>query len=177
MLDSDYEVMHNKADDLTQDLRGKKNTIFTKENKLSLFIKNSAPKSFYGNIHSNQIVILPTGKIEIEIERSTLNGIFFAEKIYYKKNYYDSVKMFFEDGDFRYLTFSEEKKGNFILENALMNSKMVCFISVGLNSGSRTLTNYYSYDRCIDKSVSFKFFDANEDPILALNRQAIINNI
>ncbi|MCD4817387.1 MAG: hypothetical protein K8S23_01700 [Candidatus Cloacimonetes bacterium] len=177
MLDSDYKVMYNKADDLTQALRGKINTIFTKENTLSLFIKNIPPKAYYGNIQSNQIVILPTGKIEMEVERSSLNGIYFAEKIYYKKNYYNSVKILFEDGDIRYLTFSEEKKGNFILENALMNSKMFCSISIGLNSGNRTLTNYYSYDRCIDKSVSFKFFDANEEPILVLNRQAIVKNI
>jgi leucyl aminopeptidase (aminopeptidase T) len=177
LLDCDYEHLHDKAETIKKEYIGRQLTLFTQENSLEVEIIAQMALSFAGSFQSSPYLILPAGKVEFEINRVKLNGIFKAEKCYYESEYYDHVSIQFEQGEIRFVDFSEEKKGNFILQNALMNSKRQCFLSIGINPGSRTLTNYYSYDRCIDGNLSFKLLDSNSEPILFSNRNTMIKKI
>lgn len=118
-----------------------------------------------GDPSKHEIVVIPTGIVEMPIDRQSLNGVFFADKIYYKNNTYDNVKIKFENGVVRYVAFTKDKHGNFHLQSEFINSLDECYLTVGFNKNIFTHTNYHSYDRCIDNNVSLKFFDRNYKPI------------
>ncbi|MDA3814616.1 MAG: hypothetical protein PF570_10240, partial [Candidatus Cloacimonetes bacterium] len=126
---------------------------------LAIKINRDKPVLFSGDPSEHQIIFLPTGIIEFPIERESMNGIYFAEKIYYKEHNYNNVKIKFENGSIRYVAFKEDKKGNFHLQNELINSDEQCFLTLGFNQDIKEYTNYFSYDLCIEGKISMKFFD------------------
>ena len=143
--------------------------ITTNDETLAIKINRDKPILFSGDITEHQILVLPTGIIEFPIDRESMNGIYFAEKIYYRERNYDNVKIKFENGSIRYVAFKEDKKGNFHLQNELINSDKECFLTLGFNRNIKEYTNYFSYDRCIEGNVSMKFFDKNSKPIFLSN--------
>ena len=119
-------------------------------------------------------MILPTGKIEFILKKSSLNGTFIAERAYYKKSTYRNLKLNFENGDLMYVSFENERSDNFTLKNALLNTQEECSISMGLNPQIMEFTNYYSYDRCIDGLLALKFLDSTNNQIILANKNAEI---
>jgi len=122
----------------------------------------------------HQVTILPAGVIEFPMDKASLDGVFFAEKIYYKNLIYDNVKLNFSDGVIRYISFKSEEKGNYNLQNTIMNSQKECYFSLGFNPEISDYTNFYLYDRCINGNISLKFFDQDSFPIVFSNLNAEI---
>jgi len=149
--------------------------ITTHSESLAIKINRDKPDLFSGDITEHQVLVLPTGIIEFPIERESMNGIYFAEKIYYKKRNYNNVKIKFENGSIRYVAFKEDKKGNFQLQNELINNDKDCFLTLGFNQDIKEYTNYFSYDRCIDGNISMKFFDKDSKPIFLSNLNSRID--
>ncbi|MCF7858637.1 MAG: hypothetical protein K9N07_04855 [Candidatus Cloacimonetes bacterium] len=149
--------------------------ITTHNNSLALKIDKAKPELFTGDTTEHPIIVLPTGIIEFPIVRESMNGIYFAEKIYYKKRNYNNVKIKFENGSIRYVAFKEDKKGNFHLQNELINSNKECFLTLGFNKDIKEYTNYFSYDRCIDGNISMKFLDKDSKPIFLSNLNSKID--
>lgn len=143
--------------------------ITTHSETLALKISRDKPVLFSGDISEHQVLVLPTGIIEFPIEREHMNGIYFAEKIYYKDRNYNNIKIKFENGSIRYVAFKEDKKGNFHLQNELINNDKECYLTLGFNKEIQEYTNYFSYDRCIDGNISMKFFDKDSKPIFLSN--------
>lgn len=149
--------------------------ITTHRELLDLKIVRNKMELYNGDTSEHQITFIPAGIVEFPIERQSINGVFFAEKIYYKDKTYNNIKIKFEDGAVRYIAFREDKKGNFLLQTELINSDENCFLTIGFNKNISSYTNYYSYDRCIDGNISMKFFDRNSHPIFISNMNAEIN--
>jgi len=149
--------------------------ITTHSESLAIKINRDKPDLFSGDITEHQILVLPTGIIEFPIERESMNGIYFAEKIYYKKRNYNNIKIKFENGSIRYVAFKEDKKGNFQLQNELINNDKDCFLTLGFNQDIKEYTNYFSYDRCIEGNISMKFFDKDSKPIFLSNLNSRID--
>lgn len=141
---------------------------------LSIKILREKMEIYAGDTSVHQITFIPTGIIEFPVKRDSVNGIFFAEKIYYKDKTYNNVKIKFEDGAVRYIVFKEDKKGNFHLQTELINSGEECSLTIGFNKDISSYTNFFSYDRCIDGNISIKFFDRNYNPIFISNMNAEI---
>ncbi len=139
--------------------------VISKEENLEVKIIKDKIQIYDGDSAKHEIVVIPTGVVEMPLDRSTLNGVFFADKIYYKNKTYDNVKIKFENGVVRYVAFTKDKKGNFHLQSEFINSINECYLTVGFNKSIYSHTNYHSYDRCIDNNVSLKFFDRNFKPI------------
>ncbi|MBC8383925.1 MAG: aminopeptidase [Candidatus Cloacimonetes bacterium] len=139
--------------------------ITSHEEKLSLKIIRDKIEIFDGDTATKQIIVIPTGLVEIPLDRQNLDGVFFADKIYYKNKTYDNVKIKFENGTVRYIAFATDKTGNYHMQSELTNSIEACYLTVGFNKNIFNYTNYYSYDRCIDGNVSLKFFDRAYKPI------------
>ncbi|MDO9577583.1 MAG: aminopeptidase [Candidatus Cloacimonadales bacterium] len=139
--------------------------ITSKDEKLSLKILRDKIEIFDGDTSNKQVVVMPTGLAEIQLDRQNLDGVFFADKIYYKNKTYDNVKIKFENGAVRYVAFTEDKTGNYHMQSELTNSIEECYLTVGFNKNIFNYTNYFSYDRCIDGNVSLKFFDRSYKPI------------
>ncbi|MFC1898165.1 hypothetical protein ACFLYJ_01190 [Candidatus Cloacimonadota bacterium] len=139
--------------------------INSKDEKLSLKILRDKIEIFDGDTTKKQIVVIPTGLVEIPLDRQNLDGVFFADKIYYKNKTHNNVKIKFENGAVRYVAFTEDKKGNYHMQSEFINSVEECYLTIGFNKNIFNYTNYYSYDRCIDGNVSLKFFDRTYKPI------------
>ncbi len=149
--------------------------ITTHSESLAIKINRDKPDLYSGDITEHEILVLPTGIIEFPIERESMNGIYFAEKIYYKKRNYNNIKIKFENGSIRYVAFKEDKKGNFQLQNELINNDKDCFLTLGFNQDIKEYTNYFSYDRCIEGNISMKFFDKDSKPIFLSNLNSRID--
>ena len=85
--------------------------VISQEENLNLKINKDEIEIYDGDAGKHQIVVIPTGVVEMPIERASLDGVFFADKIYYKNSTYDNVKIKFENGVVRYVAFTEDKKG------------------------------------------------------------------
>lgn len=136
-----------------------------RDEKLDLKINRDEIKIFDGDLTTNQVVVLPTGLVELPLDRQHLNGVFFADKIYYKNKTHDEVKIKFENGAVRYVAFTKDEKGNYHLQSEFTNSIEECYLTIGFNKNIFNYTNYYSYDRCLDGNISLKFFDRSNHPI------------
>ncbi|MCF7794151.1 MAG: aminopeptidase [Candidatus Cloacimonetes bacterium] len=139
--------------------------IISKSEELAVKIIKDKIKVYDGDSTKHEIVVIPTGIVEMPIDRESLDGVFFADKIYYKNKTYDNVKIKFENGVVRYVAFTKDKKGNYHMQSEFINSLEECYLTVGFNKNIFTHTNYHSYDRCIDNNVSLKFFDRSFKPI------------
>ena len=148
-------------------------TIHSKNEKVNFKTKIILP-DLLKNQDYPHITILPFGSQDIPLERKKINGTFIAEKAYYKNFIYENLKVNFEKGFVHYISFKEEGKENFILQNALMNSKTECFLTLGFNPKVISYTNYYLFDTCIDGNTSMKFFDGDSHPIILSNINAEI---
>ena len=175
LLDCDYSHLKTYAEEIKKKYIGATLLLFTYDNTFTCKILPEQGSAFVGSLEKSPFLILPTGKVEFFLDRESLDGIFTAERCYYQKDYYEQVSICFERGEIKYLNFAQEKKGNFKLQNAMMNSKMQIRLSIGINAGCRSYTNYYSYDRCIDGNISFKMIDRDSEPILFSNKNVIIN--
>jgi leucyl aminopeptidase (aminopeptidase T) len=149
--------------------------IKSKNEELEFRVIKDRIELFDGDSAKNQVIVIPTGIMEIPINRSSLNGIFLADKVYYCDKTYDNVKIKFENGTIRYVAFSTDVKGNFYLQSELMNSIEECYLTIGFNREIRHFTNFFSYDRCIDGNVSLKFFDRNNKHIFMSSMLAEID--
>ncbi|MCK4956211.1 MAG: hypothetical protein KAS49_01155 [Candidatus Cloacimonetes bacterium] len=118
-----------------------------------------------GNQSDSSLIILPAGFIEFPLIRKSLNGIINFERVYYHHHLFENIKIFFENGTIRYITFKVERKENFILQNALMNSTNNCLLCIGFNPEIGTFTNYNIYDRCINENITFNFLCEDESNI------------
>ena len=173
-VDCNYNQLQKAKDELKNKLSTFSNyTIHSNNEKLNIKTKIILP-DLLRNQDYTQISILPFGNLEIPLERKKINGTFMAEKAYYKNFIFDNLKINFEKGFVHYISFENEIKENFILQNALMKSKTECFFVLGFNPKVSSYTNYYLYDTCIDENISMKFFDEDSHPIILSNINAEI---
>ncbi len=122
-----------------------------------------------GSPQDHQVTILPVGVIEFPMDKISLEGTFFAEKVYYKELIFNNVKLNFSDGVIRYISFKAEDKGNYALQNKVMSSLKECYFSLGFNKHISEYTGFYLYDRCIRGNICLKFFDQESFPIVFSN--------
>jgi len=173
-VDSSYSQLQKAKDELKTKLSTFSNyTIHSKNEKLNIKTKIVLPNLLRKQDYS-QISILPFGNLEIPLERKKINGTFVAEKAYYKNFIFENLKINFEKGFVHYISFENERKENFFLQNALMKSKTECFLVIGFNPEVSSYINYYLYDTCIDENISMKFFDGDSRPIILSNINAEI---
>ena len=171
-----YNLLSLYGNDLKDEFYSYANyKIVTRDEELELKIHRDKIELYTGDPADHQIVFIPTGIIEVPIERQSLNGVFFADKIYYKDKSYDNVKIKFENGTIRYVAFTKDVKGNYHLQSEFVNSLEECYLTIGFNKNIFEFTNYYSYDRCIDGNISLKFFDRSEHSIFVSNLKAEIS--
>ena len=189
-IDSDFEELNNsylkaikcnyntlkmKAKDFQEDFFSFSNYRITSgSEELDLKLIKNEYQLFMGESLDHQIIVLPAGVIEFPIDKNFLNGTFFAEKIYYKDLIYKNVKINFQEGAIRFVTFESGEKGNYQLQNAITNSQEESFFSTGFNSEISCYTNFYLYDRCINGNISLKFFDKESYPIVFSSKNAEI---
>lgn len=148
--------------------------ISTASEQLKVQQSNEKPVSF---LESGQLVILPAGYLEIPIQRNSLQGVFQATRVYYQGGVREDIKINFEEGKIRFVTFSEDQKGNFKLQNAIMNCREKCSLVIGYNPEVKNYTNYSLYDRCLRDSVSLHLTSADGRDILLSSNKAKITKI
>ncbi len=178
-VDRDYLNLDNFGESLIETYSSYQNySLSTKDSqKITLRIQRNTIQNHSGSFKSNKVVSLPTGYLEMTILREQLNGYFQAEKVYYKNNVYNNIQLKFENGIIRYVVFQNEDRGNFDLQNELLNSRTECSLTIGYNDGATKYTNYFYYDRCIKNNISLVFHDRNSDLICISNKNVEIKKL
>jgi len=124
-----------------------------------------------------QLVIFPKGSIKMNIVADSLNGIFEAEKVYYKNYFYQNAKISFKAGKIQFISFQQESETNYILQTKLKNRSSECAMILGINNGITDFCGYYLYDVVREGNLSLKLYDENKIPILFSNMNVKIKNI
>lgn len=127
------------------------------ENLLELKIIKDEANLNCANATENPLLILPAGFIDFPLLRPSLNGIFRAERVYWQKHVFEDVKIMFNEGNMRYVNFKDERKENFLLQNALMQTTAECQLTIGFNPEIYSYTNYSQYDRCLNENITITF--------------------
>jgi len=175
-IDCNYERLKIQAEDLKDEFFSyAEYRIISQKEKFNIKIIKDKYQFFMGTPLDHQVTILPAGVIEFPMDKVSLDGVFIAEKVYYKDLIFNNVKLNFSDGVIRYISFKAEEKGNYSLQNTIMNSQKECYFSLGFNPEISDYTGFYLYDRCINGNISLKFFDQESFPIVFSNLNAEIN--
>jgi hypothetical protein len=127
------------------------------ENLLELKIIKDEANLNCANATENPLIVLPAGFIDFPLLRPSLNGIFRAERVYWQKFVFADVKIMFNHGNIRYVNFKDERKENFLLQNALMQTAAECQLTIGFNPQIYSYTNYSQYDRCLNENITITF--------------------
>jgi len=174
-IDCNYEQLKIQAEELKDEFFSYANYRITSNNeKINIKIIKDKYQLFMGTPLDHKVTILPAGVIEFPMDKISLDGIFIAEKVYYKDLTFENVKLNFIDGVIRFISFKTEEKGNYTLQNTIMNSQKECYFSLGFNLEITDFTDFYLYDRCINGNISLKFFDQDSFPIVFSNLNANI---
>ncbi|MBT3169203.1 MAG: hypothetical protein HN334_04995 [Candidatus Cloacimonetes bacterium] len=177
-IDCDFSKLSNVSKKQADFLSKSQYFLLSSETeKLKIKIESNLLKIVCGNIDKEQIIVLPTGFIEMKLEREFLDGFFWAEKAYYQNNVFENVKIKFENGNIKYAIFNEEKEGNILLQNALVNIVPDCKINFGFNEKIIHFSNHIYYDRCLENNISLIFYDQNSAPIYFSNTKLKIKKI
>ncbi len=171
VINCDYNYLNLIGNDLNENLISFQNyLIYDEDHQLNFKTIRNAHTLYAGNIKDRSIITLPSGFIELQLDREEINGEFRGEKVYYKDKILENVKLKFEAGTVRYVVFKENNENNFVLQNELMNSLSNCLLTIGFNDEIINYTNYFYYDRCIKNNHSLIFFDRNSEPIVISNK-------
>jgi len=139
------------------------------KDELCIQTNSQYPELFTDNSENHQIYVLPTGFIEILLNRKKMNGFYFAEQLFYNQKIYNNVKIHFDAGYVRFISFIEENEDTEICRNAILNSKEECSLMFGFNPEMTERTGYLLYDRCLDGNISLSLTDANRKKITLSN--------
>jgi len=171
-INCNYNLLRTRREELQDDIFSFASyRISMGSEELDLKLEKDKPAAFIG---SDQIVILPSGFVEFPAHRNSLNGVFKADKAYYDGYIYDNINLNLENGVVRFVAFEAEKKGNYKLQNALMNSGKDCSLSLGFNKNISSYTNYFYYDRCREGTITLSFLATGGKRIALLNSKAIL---
>jgi leucyl aminopeptidase (aminopeptidase T) len=174
-IDCNYGELKKQAEELKDEFFSYANyRISTDKEKLNIKIIKDSFQYFMGSPQDHQVTILPAGVIEFPLDKISLEGVFLAEKVYYRDLIFNNVKLNFTDGVIRYISFKVEDKGNYALQNKIMGSQKECYFSLGFNDRISDYTGFYLYDRCIQGNICLKFFDQDSFPIVFSNIKAEI---
>jgi hypothetical protein len=174
-IDCNYVKLKQQAETLKDDFFSYANyRITTQQEKINIKILKDRYQLFMGTALDHQITILPAGIIEFPMEKIALDGIFLAEKVYYRNLVFNNVKLNFADGVIRYISFKSDQKDNYSLQNKIMSSQKECYFSLGFNTEITDYSGFYLYDRCINGNISLKFFDQDFYPIVLSSLNAEI---
>ncbi|MFC1887417.1 hypothetical protein ACFLYK_01260 [Candidatus Cloacimonadota bacterium] len=174
-INCNYGELKKQADEYKDEFFSYANyRITAQKEKIDVKIIKDQYQLFMGSSLDHQVTILPAGVIEFPVEKISLDGVFFAEKVYYKDLIFNNVKLNFNDGVIRYISFKAEEKGNFSLQSKIMSSQKECYFSLGFNDEVSDYSGFYLYDRCIKGNISLKFFDQDSFPIVFSNLNAEI---
>ncbi len=177
-VNTDYQFLEKQGIELKDHFFSSAHYIISYNgDKLQLRIRKDQIKIFSQNIHEHNIFILPSGFMEIPLIREEINGVFVAEKIYFKDQVIDDVKIHFENGNIRCMTFKDDVKENYELKNALSFSMPECYLVVGFNTDIVNSCNYSYYDRCRDGNLSLRFIDQKQNRILLSSLNSVIRKL
>ncbi len=173
-INCDYHQLGITGDYITTVLSQDEKYEISFENRNLLFRFADESKTYVGNYNKENFLILPTGKYERKVKRSTLNGLIMIDTVFYQNKYWKDVQMLFENGVIKSVDFVKLDNSNNILRTALLNSLDEVVLSIGLNEGIGKQTNYYLFDECIRGNISLRFFDKDSQYISLVNTQSMI---
>lgn len=111
-------------------------------------------RCLYGDFNDDVIVTLPCGSWQQELNSEKLEGIFFADTIFFDHHRWEDVQVIFEHGKVVDVETSSEQEDINLLKTLLFQKIHSISLNIGLNRNIKNKTNYSLFDICKDKSLS-----------------------
>ena len=121
--------------------------LITEDRNLEVKFTITDTQMYNGDFGSRCFMVLPTGRIEKKID--SLDGIFYADKVYLDTKSYSDVQIIFEKGKIIATDFLNQNDDNIFLNKLLMNSLQEAYLTVGLNPALTKNTGYLLFDECM----------------------------
>jgi len=129
--------------------------IITEDRSLKFSFHENRAIGYYGDFNNSHL-ILPTGKLERKVNLESLNGIFYAETLYFENIVLNDVQVIFEKGQIHGVDFLNRQSANNTIQNLLLNHIDDCFLSIGMNPNLNNPIKYLLFDECIKKNTMLK---------------------
>lgn len=136
--------------------------LLTEDRNLNFRFQDSKANCYYGDFNNSPYLILPTGKIEKLIDTSTLDGIFYAETLYFENIALNDVQVIFEKGTVHGVDFLNRQSANHTIQNLLLNRIEDAFLCIGMNPNLKNPVKYSLFDECIKKNTILKLVINNK---------------
>ena len=177
LMNCNYFSLKMKAKDLSENVLIHNDIIINSGvEQLKITLKKQSIEVLDGSLGDQHILSLPAGVVSVELERHRLSGVFSASRVYYKHSVFNDVKISFENGNIRYISFPDDNDENKKVKEALEEASAYCLMKTGLNNSISEYTNFSVYDVCISDNISLCFFDENSNEIVLSNKKAYLEN-
>ncbi len=180
-INCDYNKIKEKSVKIIESLSFQENTaIFSKENNslLDISLLIAEAEIFDGDSSKRTITTLPTGNIEIPLVKEFLNGIFFAEIIYYKQTTYKQISVEIVNGEIRNISSDTEQKNLIKLNQLIYQLKNNWKLVIGVNEKLPELSGYFLYDQSVKSALSIINQDEKGNQIIMISKSSkIVNKI
>lgn len=122
---------------------------------------------FFGDFLNQCYIVLPTGKIEKQIEVSSLDGILYADTMYFENKVYSDIQIIFDQGKIHSVDFLNRLSGDHFIHNLLLNHIESAYLCIGMNPNLKQVIKYTLFDECVYKNTSIKLLINNKVITLA----------
>ena len=113
-------------------------------------------KYYYGEIHNDSIITLPTGYWTRLINSETLNGSFYCDQVYHDKIVWKNIKCVFEDGKLVSVESEAQQPHLNLLRTIFFDNIEYILLNIGLNHSIKEKCFYHAFDSIKYKNVALK---------------------
>ena len=175
-LNTDYHNLKKRA--VLLDWKMKKARIWnviTDNRNLSIELIQE-PKSLYGDIGEDSVIILPTGSWLQDINKETLSGMFYCDCVYHDKNKWENIQIIFENGRITDVETDSDQKNLNLLKSILFFDIESVQLNIGLNKEIKQRTGYKLFDMIKNKTLSLLLKTQRGQVILLSERAQICSS-
>lgn len=171
-VDCDYEKLAVQAEQWRETLQKAQRVEIDTVGTLKASLQSAQAHIYGGRAHERQITVLPAGKAEVPVVNGTMEGRFYAEKMYFGRQCFNNILLHFEDGKLVKAETGEHQPQLYKAQDALTGLAGPFTLTLGFNTDVRDYCGYYLFDTCMDQAVGLAFADSRGRHCLALSKNA-----
>jgi leucyl aminopeptidase (aminopeptidase T) len=178
-LNCDYNKIREKSIEISETLSFRSNlAIYSQEHSslLNISLEISKSEIFDGDSSKRTITILPTGNMEIPLKKEFLNGIFSAEKIYYKQTSFENISFDIANGEIINIFGNTNQNNIGKLNQLIYQLKNNWKIVIGLNENLSAFSGYSLYDLSVNGTLSIVNQDEKGHQLILISKSSKIVN-
>jgi len=169
-IDCNYSEICDEAQNIQNNILTKNPIkLYTGESNLKITRFEHAYRVYSADFSKENIVSIPTGKIEFPLVSAKTEGEFLAERVYFENNCLENISLSFEEGRVKRITCDNKTNSFYKLQNMLMSLHDESTLIIGLNGKIPQYTSYPSLDECKKEHVGIRLSTDRKQKILLIS--------